>query len=245
MNTTIKTMSEHVSVRAYKDTPLTAEQREGLLIAAQSGATSHYVQAFSMIEITDENLRAQLGEISNCPSYVKGCASFYVFVADFFRHSQLLENAGESFDGIVNMEALSVAIVDATISAQNVAVAAESMDLGICYIGGIRNDVNRVAELLNLPRFTYPLFGLCIGVPEKRNERKPRLPLKNQVFANGYQTEQAVDLSEFEETVETYYANRGSNQKQSTWSQQMIDYLKKENRPDIAEFLRKQGFTLD
>ena len=31
------------------------------------------------------------------------------------------------------------------------AIAAESMDLGICYIGGIRNDLDTVAKRLSLP----------------------------------------------------------------------------------------------
>ena len=32
-----------------------------------------------------------------------------------------------------------VTVIDAALAAQNAAIAAESMGLGICYIGGIRN----------------------------------------------------------------------------------------------------------
>ena len=38
------------------------------------------------------------------------------------------------------------------------AIAAESMDLGICYIGGIRNDLDTVAKRLSLPELTVPLL---------------------------------------------------------------------------------------
>ncbi len=40
------------------------------------------------------------------------------------------------------------------------AIAAESMDLGICYIGGIRNDLDTVAQRLSLPELTVPLFRI-------------------------------------------------------------------------------------
>ncbi|TKV35119.1 NADPH-dependent oxidoreductase, partial [Citrobacter sp. TBCS-11] len=90
---------------------------------------------------------------------------------------------------------LTVAIVDTTIAAQNMTVAAESMGLGICYIGGIRNDTSKVAELLNLPELTLPLFGLTIGLPNSRNEVKPRLPKANILSVNGYNHESLTDLS--------------------------------------------------
>src|SRR5690606_40800142 len=51
------------------------------------------------------------------------------------------------------------AVVDAALVAQNAAVAAESLGLGICMIGGIRNDPVKVAELLKLPPRTFALVG--------------------------------------------------------------------------------------
>ncbi|CAM5624427.1 FMN reductase (NADPH) OS=Lysinibacillus sphaericus OX=1421 GN=nfrA1 PE=3 SV=1 [Lysinibacillus sphaericus] len=43
-------------------------------------------------------------------------------------------------------------------------IAAESMGYGICYIGGVRNKPEEISELLNLPDYVFPLFGLTIGV---------------------------------------------------------------------------------
>lgn len=83
---------------------------------------------------------------------------FYVFVADWYRQAQILRAENKDVKALRNMEALTVAIVDTTIAAQNMTVAAESMGLGICYIGGIRNDTSKVAELLNLPELTLPLL---------------------------------------------------------------------------------------
>lgn len=77
-----------------------------------------------------------------------------------------------------NSEHFLVSSVDAALAAQNAAIAAESMDLGICYIGSIRNNLSQVDELLSLPKHVIPLFGMVTGVPDHQPERKPRLPQK-------------------------------------------------------------------
>ena len=58
-----------------------------------------------------------------------------------------------------------VSVIDAALAAQNMSIAAESMGLGICYIGGIRNNLNEVSELLETPEYVLPLFGLVVGQP--------------------------------------------------------------------------------
>lgn len=245
MNETIKNLTEHVSVRDFKDIPLSLETKQILLKAARSGSSSHFVQAFSIVEITDKALRAELARISGSAAYVNQTGAFYVFVADLYRQSRLLRAENKSLSGLKNMESLIVGIVDGTIAAQNMVVAAESMDLGICYIGGIRNDIRKVSQLLNLPEYTMPLFGLTIGVPESKNQVKPRLLAENQVSENTYPTEQFADLAEYEAFSGAYYESREGNQQQTSWSEKNIEFFKDIRRPEIAGFLKEQGFTLD
>lgn len=244
MNPTIKKMLQHVSVRDFQDQPLDFETKEKLLLAAQSGSTSNFVQAYSIIEITDRKLRAELADITSSASYVNKTGTFYVFVADLYRQSVMLEKKGMSLAGIKNMEELLVATVDTTIAAEDMAVAAQSMDLGICYIGGIRNDIYKVAELLKLPKYTFPLFGMTIGVPNKKNQLKPRMPLKNQVSTNAYDTEMFTQIGEYDELVEKYYASRDDNSQAANWTDKNIDFFREVRRHEVADFLKEQGFTL-
>ncbi len=244
MNQTIKQLTDHVSVRAFKDTPLTDSQKETLVTAARSGSSSNFVQAFSIIDISDAALRTELAAITNSTPYVNQTGVFYVFVADLYRQATLLEANGESLAGIQSMESLMVSIVDATIAAQNMAVAAESLDLGICYIGGIRNDIDKVAKLLDLPPFTVPVFGLTIGHPVSKNNPKPRMPQKNQVAENHYPREHFANLGAYEEQTAAYYAKRGVNAQETSWSEKNILFFKEVRRPEVAEFLKKQGFLL-
>ena len=147
MSDLIAQMQQHVSVRDFEATPLSAEVKQQLIAAAQSGSSSNFVQAFSIIEVTDVALRAEIATISNSASYGNQTGTFYVFVADLYRQAAILKAQGQSLAGVQNMEALLVASVDTTIAAEDMAVAAESLGLGICYIGGIRNDIARLTGI--------------------------------------------------------------------------------------------------
>ncbi len=73
----------------------------------------------------------------------------------------------ETLSGI---DASIVGAVDASLAAQNLAIAAESMGLGICYIGGVRDAIIEITELLDLPDYVYPVFGIAVGHPIETNE---------------------------------------------------------------------------
>lgn len=70
MNATIQQLVKHVSVREFKNERLSDEIKQHLLTAARSASSSHFVQSFSILEITDEKLRKELAEITNSASYV-------------------------------------------------------------------------------------------------------------------------------------------------------------------------------
>lgn len=244
MNQTIENLINHVSVRDFKDETISENDKEELVRAAQSGSTSEFVQAFSIIEITNSKLRNQLSDITISSPHVKKADTFYIFVADLNRQATILKSHNQSLDSIKNMESLLVATVDTTIAAQNMAVAAESMGLGICYIGSIRNNIKQVAELLNLPKFTFPLFGMTIGVPKVLNQTKPRLPQLNQVSKNTYDNQLFNDLSTYDNEVKSYYSNRKTNPQDTTWTEKNLTIFNHIHRPDVTDFLLKQGFSL-
>ena len=64
---------------------------------------------------------------------------------------------------------------------ENVALAAEDMGYGIVYLGSLRNDVARVKEILDLPEYAFPLFGMAVGEPadDENGAPKPRLPFEH------------------------------------------------------------------
>ena len=241
---TINLMQKHTSVRSFLPNPLPESVKNQLITAAQSGSSSNFIQATSIIEVTDIKIREKIAKISKSDAYVKQSGAFFVFVADLYRQANILKRAQLPIGGVQNTEALLVGIVDTAIAGENMAIAAESLDLGICFIGGIRNDLNSVKELLNLPEYTVPLFGLTVGVPVQKNKVKPRMPKSNISFKNGYDTAASKNLTSYDEKTRQYYANRSSAAQDTDWSHKMLQFFAEPKRPDVAEFIKKQGFTL-
>jgi hypothetical protein len=120
--------------------------------------------------------------MSGGQQHVARAAEFWVFCADFNRLLQICPDAQLGL-----AEQLLLGAVDTAMMAQNALVAAESLGLGGVYIGGIRNSIEEVTELLKLPQHVLPLFGLCLGWPADNPEVKPRMPAAMLVHENAYQ----------------------------------------------------------
>lgn len=236
-------LRSHSSVRIYDNQPITRDIVEDLIETAQMAATSHFVQAYSVIWVTDEEKKDKLGLLSKNPRQYETSSGAFLFCVDFKR----LQIAGqlEGVDIVADSaENVLVGVVDVALFAQNFVIAAEAMGYGICYIGGARNNPEEISELFNLPDYVFPLFGLTIGVPVKRNEVKPRLPVAAVLHENTYNEEQYhALLPTYNETMENYYNSRSSNRKIDNWTKQMADFLVEQRRPFIKDFLAKKGFT--
>src|SRR5690606_10012555 len=145
-----------------------------------------------------------------------------------------------------HVENFIVPIVDTALFAQNFVVAAEAEGYGICYIGGVRNNPKEISELLNLPNYVMPLFGMTVGVPDQQNEVKPRLPLQAVVHENEYNEEKYETLlDEYDETMKKYYLRRTKNKKELTWTKSMADFVSVKRRTHMKEFVQSKGFLVD
>lgn len=248
MNETIETMLAHRSIRAFKDTQLTEEQISILVKAAQSASTSSYIQAYSIIGVKNREKKKQLAELAGGQSYVEKNGHFFVFCADFNRHHVTAEMHGTDVtETVQSTEKFMVGLIDASLAAQNASVAAESMGLGICYIGGIRNDLEKVNDLLNLPQHVVPLFGLCVGYPDQEPDIKPRLPLENIYHEDEYEQNEKVfkdELTKYDEVISSYYTDRTAGQRTGGWTAMMAYKLTSPVRTYMKEFLQKKGFPL-
>ncbi|MEC8936808.1 MAG: nitroreductase family protein, partial [Pseudomonadota bacterium] len=158
MNDVIKLLNAHRSIRKFTDQAIPQGLLRELIQAGQAAATSSHVQAYTVIHVKDAANREAIAELAGGQGYVASSAAFLVFCADMKRPTEASERTGANVERGMT-EQLLVATVDTALMAQNVAVAAESEGLGICYIGGIRNNPEAVSELLRLPAHVYPVFG--------------------------------------------------------------------------------------
>ncbi len=182
MTPTIELICGHRSIRHFTDEPISEAQREAIINSARATSSSSFLQCSSIIRITDKALREELVTLTGGQKHVAQAAEFWVFCADFNRHLQICPDAQLGL-----AEQLLLGVVDTAMMAQNALTAAESLGLGGVYIGGLRNNIEAVTELLKLPQHVLPLFGLCLGWPADNPDLKPRLPASILVHENSYQ----------------------------------------------------------
>ncbi|ASA25314.1 oxygen-insensitive NADPH nitroreductase [Paenibacillus donghaensis] len=243
-NETLELLNRHVSVRQYQDTPVSEEQLAAIIEAGQMASTSSNVQAYTVIAVTEPELKKQLAGLAGNQAYVEQCPVFLVWCADLYRLREVTKPYLQDTDTHESStENFIVATVDVALAAQNAAIAAESLGLGIVYIGGIRNRIAEVSELLGLPELVYPLFGMCLGYPAAATGQRPRLPQPAVLHRNRYNAGiLAEQVKSYDEVTSTYLRERTGGQKDTPWSELMAARLAEPIRLHMKDFLDRKGF---
>jgi len=244
VNDTIRLLQSHRSIRSFTDEPVSDEVVADIVRSGLAAATSSNLQATTVVRVRRPDTRERIAEVAGGQRHIVECAAFLVWCADVARSGDASRSGGaEPVTGMT--EQFIIATVDVALAAQNAVIAAESLGLGICYIGAIRNDPQTVADLLELPDHVYPVFGLCIGRPAEDPEVKPRLPLDGVLIEEVYRDDdRKVLIEEYDETMRTYYRTRSGGTKESSWSEEMARLVGSERRPHMRGFLSERGFDM-
>jgi FMN reductase (NADPH) len=249
MNDVINTILNHRSIRKFEDRPLASEQIQQIVECAQAASTSSFIQAYSIIGVRNSEKKQKLAELAGNQSYVAENGHFFVFCADLHRHEVIAKMENKDLSkSLESTEKFMVALIDAALASQNAVLAAESMGLGACYIGGLRNNLEEVSSVLNVPNFVIPLFGIAIGYPDQQPDQKPRLPFKHVYHEEAYQQdsdEYIEQLKEYNQVISAYYTERTDGKRTDTWTGQMAKMLSNPSRLYMKDFVKNKGFLKD
>lgn len=75
-----ETMLQHTSVRSFTQQKLTDELREQLILSAQSASSSNFLQAFSIIEITEAKKKKKRLNKSQIFLLIMGKKALFTFL---------------------------------------------------------------------------------------------------------------------------------------------------------------------
>lgn len=236
----------HRSVRRYTHQPVSREIAEGLIAAAQSAATSSNLQLWTAISVQEPDKRAELAHLCADQKQILDAAWFFCFIADLHRLEQAAREAGQEPDALDYNEFYTMAVVDAALAAERMVCAAESLGLGICYIGALRNDPEGVKRALHLPSRTFGVFGLCIGWPaeDSPGEIKPRLAPSAVWHEEAYNHDPGIE--EYQERMKRFYDEQGMKGSVS-WAMRSGRRARVESltgRHVLKEFLAGQGLDV-
>lgn len=247
MKQTLDVMKAHRSIRKFQDREINDEVLTTILEASRWASTSSNFQAYSVIIIRDQQTKKILSELSGGQKHVLEAPVFLVFVSDLYKLNLILKQKG--IEGkLNNVESYTVSVVDTALVAQNVMLAAESLGLGGVFVGGIRNNPEKVHQVLELPKHVFPVFGMCLGYPDPENipEQKPRLPIDAYVHYEKYKKEGMEDLiKEYDSIMEKYYNSRSTNNRNDTWSDYIARLHVQKSRDYLKEYLEDKGFGFE
>lgn len=239
---------KHKTIRKYKDRKIEKNTLNRILNAGVRASTTGNMQVYSIVISTEKEIKQSLWECHFKQNMVLQAPVILTFCADFNRFNKWCENRN-TISCYDNFLSFFTASIDALLVAQNVALAAESEGLGICYLGTTTYNAKQIIEILKLPKFVVPVTTLVVGYPDENPSLTDRLPLSGVVHYEQYQ-----DYSE-QKINEIYFEKESLSQSKDLIAQNETEnlaqiftqkrYTKKDNVFFSKTFLKvieEQGF---
>ncbi len=244
----VKEIFDHVSVREYADKEIPESVLNKVLEAASRASNTGNMQIYSIIVNTDKEMIEKLAPTHFCQPAITNAKAVLTFCADINRFKIWCENRNAKA-GFDNFLTFMTAATDAIIAAQNACLEAESNGLGICYLGTVIYNADKIIEILKLPKGVVPVATVTMGYPEQQQPLTERLPLEAIVHRETYHNFSASDIDRIYTETEKLESNKkfvAENNKQ-TLAQVFAEvrYTKEGNEQAskcLLEVLKKQGF---
>lgn len=168
----IDIMLQHRSVRRFTDAAVGEEILDEIVNCGLRASNTGNMQLYSIIATQQEPLRSELcklhfGQCSTAPLWLTICTD-----VNRYHHYCRVNRCDEPYG---NLLWFISALVDASLCAQNICVAAEAKGLGFCYLGTVNYNTRQIAELLQCPKGVVPVIAIAMGHPAEEPRESERL----------------------------------------------------------------------
>lgn len=241
---------QHRSIRKYKADAVSDEMLNEILEAGTRASTTGNMQLYSVVVTRDAASKARLAPLHFNQGMVNQAPVFLTICADLNRFNRWCE-LRQADAGYDNLLWVVNGIIDASLFAQNICIAAESKGLGICYLGTPLYNAPEIIEALNLPKGVIPVTAISLGYPDHEPGLTDRLPLSAIVHHETYREntdERINDMYREKEALESSIQFVAKNGKQNL-AQVFTDvrYKKADNlyfSEKLLKTIREQGFNI-
>jgi len=250
---TVGLILSHRTQRRYKPDPVPDEVLEIVLAAALSAPSKSDLQQVAIILVKDRVKQAAIGGWIPDMPWIATAPLFTVFCGDHRRMRRVAEQRGRPFPNDT-LDMFMNAAVDAGLALQNFITAAAALGLGCCPISVVRNHVEKLAELLELPAGVFPVAGLCAGYPVQRGWISMRLPPAVTVHTDRYDDRDLpAQLGAYDHRREARHATPRESQRYVErfghtepygWSEDKARQYSVPERHNFGPFIRRHGFEL-
>jgi FMN reductase [NAD(P)H] len=253
-NELIRRVLSRKTLRRYSD-KMPGDQLLDLLVAcALSASAKSDFQQVSILRVRDPQKRAAIGESFPSMPWIGIAPVFFVFLGDARRLQRVGEMRGKPVQN-GTLEGFFNASIDAALAMQTMILCAESVGLGVCPISVIRNEIDKVAGLLNLPDLVFPVAGLCLGYPLAEGYVSLRLPRGITTHSDGYDDAAlGPAIDDYDRRRDALHAIPKEQQRSNAefgeaafygWSEDKARQAAKAEGAAFPPYLRSHGFSFD
>jgi FMN reductase [NAD(P)H] len=242
------------TVRRYSEKMPSDELLDLLTACALSASAKSDFQQASVLRLRDPEKRAAIGALFPSMPWIGNAPVFFVFLGDARRLNRIGELRGKP---VANgtLEGFFNASIDAALAMQTMILCAESSGLGVCPISVIRNEIDKVAEILSLPDLVFPVAGLCLGYPAAEGYVSLRLPRTVTTHADRYDDDAlAASIDDYDRRRHARHAIPKDQQRSNAefgeaafygWSEDKARQAAKAEGAAFPPYLRRHGFKFD
>jgi len=243
----------HRTQRRYRPDPVPDDVLEIALAAALSAPSKSDLQQVGIVLVKDPGKQATIGGWLPDMPWIAQAPRFMVFCGDNRRIRRVSELRGRPFPNDT-LDMFMNAAVDTGLVLQAFITAAEALGLGCCPISVVRNHVEKLADLLELPPGVFPVAGLCVGYPLQPGWISLRLPPAITVHTDRYDDRDLpAQLAAYDARREARRATPKDSQRDVErfgyaepygWSEDKARQYSTPQRHNFGPFIRRHGFEL-
>ena len=242
------------TVRRYGDAVPDENLLDLLVGAALSASAKSDFQQASILRVSDPARRAAIGALFPSMPWIGLSPVFFVFLGDARRLQRIGELRGKPVRN-GTLEGFFNASIDAALAMQTMILCAESAGLGVCPISVIRNEIDKVAAILELPDLVFPVAGLCLGYPQGDGFVSLRLPRSATTHRDSYDDRGLpAALDDYDRRRDARHSIPKEQQRSNAefgeasfygWSEDKARQAAKAEGAAFPPYLKKHGFTFD
>jgi len=161
-------LTSRTSVRDYDEGGPGVDDVEYILACASTAPSAGNLEAWDVVVISDEEIRAALAEAAFGQNHVEKAAVIFVVCTNYIRSMSRYGERGVLY-----------ALEDATIACTYMMLAAHARNFQSCWTGAF--DEEEVREILDLPQHVRPIALLAVGTGRPSGVLTPRLPVGDHV----------------------------------------------------------------
>ena len=181
----IELANAHRSIRSYSEREIDDRLLDDILMTGLRSSSAGNMQTWSVIVTRDEARKRKMYELHLDQEMILQAPVLLTFCADLFRMREWIRvnDSKQSFDDFLGF---LTGTVDAVIAAQSISLAAESLGLGICYLGTTWWAAREIIAFMELPPGVFPVTAVVVGYPAEDPPLRDRLPLEVMVHQEKY-----------------------------------------------------------